>query len=278
MSPTKPFRAVIGAGVALFLSSAVLAQVPPVMSRKAMARVKADGAIGDWSGADTVRDAKSGVEFSFQNDAGKLWILAVVQNAKALESLESTGLTVLAGPAGGKKPARGVLFLVRRISAESYIYWRESQGNFLSDADKEKIREAGPREETFAFAVGARGSTHGPLRFQKESAPPEFGFSGGAGGAVYEFEIPLASPDLLPGALDARPGETIRLIFEWGGAAKKILATKSARVTPPAEQGGLSGVATPAQDFLNNFDSLSRPTRGTRTFAFAVDVKLADKR
>jgi hypothetical protein len=240
MSPSKPFRAVFGAGVALFLSSAVLAQVPRVMSRKAMARVKADGAIGDWSGADTVRDAKSGIEFSFQNDAGKLWILAVVQNAKALESLESTGLTVLAGPAGGKKPARGVLFLVRRISAESYIYWRESQGNFLSDADKEKIREAGPREETFAFAVGARGSTHGPLRFQKESAPPEFGFS--------------------------------------GGAAKKILGTKSARVTPPAEQGGLSGVATPAQDFLNNFDSLSRPTRGTRTFAFAVDVKLADKR
>ncbi len=49
-------------------------------------------------------------------------------------------------------------------------------------------------------------------------------------------------------------------------------------MTPPAEQGGLSGVATPAQDFLNNFDSLSRPFRGTRKFAFAVELKLADAR
>ncbi len=278
MSSAKPFRAVFGAGLALLLSWPALAQVPPVTSRTAAVPVKADGAIGDWSGTDTVRDARSGVEFSFQNDAGKLWILAVVKDAKALESLESTGLTVLAGPAGGKKPARGVLFLVRRISADSYIYWRESQGQFLSDADKDKIREAGPREDTFAFAVGARGSFHGPLRLQKEGAPPEFGFSGGAGGAVYEFEIPLASPDLVPGALDARPGETVRLAFEWGGAARRVLGTKAARQTPPAEQGGLFGVATPAQEFLNSFDSLSRPTRGTRTFAFAVDVKLADKR
>ena len=154
-----------------------------------------------------VLDARSGIEFSFQNDGRKLWILAVVKDPRTLESLESTGMTVLAGPAKGKKPARGVLFLVRRIPAESYIYWRESQGKLLSDAEKEKIRKAGPQDDTFAFAVGARGSTQGPLRNSREGAPPEFGFSGGPGGAVYEFEIPLDPPDLVPGGLGARPGE-----------------------------------------------------------------------
>lgn len=278
MNRRSSFRSLAVVFLCACLAQSAMAQKPAVRSRGAVAAVRADGAIGDWAGAATVLDPRSGIEFSFQNDGRKLWILAVVKDPGTLESLESTGMTVLAGPAKGKKPARGVLFLIRRIPAESYIYWRESQGKLLSDAEKEKIRKAGPQDDTFAFAVGARGSTQGPLRNSREGTPPEFGFSGGPGGAVYEFEIPLDQPDLVPGGLGARPGESLRLAFAWGGAAKKILGTKSARVTPPAEQGGLSGVATPAQDFLNNFDSLSRPFRGTRKFAFAVELKLADAR
>ena len=30
------------------------------------------------------------------------------------------------------------------------------------------------------------------------------------------------------------------------------------------------------QEFLDTFDSLSRPTMGTKKFSFAVDVRLAD--
>ena len=272
------FRSLSTVFLCACLVQSATAQKPAVRSREAAAAVKADGAIGDWSGTAAVLDVRSGVEFSFQNDGKKLWVLAVVKDPKTLESLESTGMTVLAGPAKGKRPARGVLFLVRRIPAESYIYWRESQGKLLSDAEKGKIRKAGPQDDTFAFAVGARGSTQGPLRNSREGAPPEFGFSGGPGGAVYEFEMPLDPPDLVPGGLGARPGDTLLLSFAWGGAARKVLGTKSARVTPPAEQGGLFGVATPAQDFLNNFDALSRPTMGTRKFAFALELKLADTR
>lgn len=266
------------AGLALLVAGTAAAQVPAVSSRRAAAPVKADGAIGDWTGTATVREAKSGVEFSFQNDGDRLWVLAVVKDAKALESLDSTGLTVLAGPPGRKKPVRGVLFLVRALPPESYIYWRESQGRLLSEDDKRVLREGGPREDTFAFAVGARGSVHGPLRRLSDAEPPGFGFSGGPEGAVYEFEIPLASPDLVPGGLGVKAGESLRLTFEWGGAGRRILGTKAARVTPPAEQGGLFGVATPAQEFLNSFDSLSRTRLETRRFSFAVELTLAGAR
>ncbi|MCU0243956.1 MAG: hypothetical protein MUE80_04265 [Acidobacteria bacterium] len=271
-------RSLWTAGLVLLLAGTAVAQIPRASSRRAAGPVRADGAIGDWTGTATVRDAKSGVEFSFQNDGDRLWVLAVVKDAKALESLESTGLTVLAGPAGRKKPVRGVLFLVRALPPESYIYWRESQGRLLSEDDKRAIRGGGPREDTFAFAVGARGSVHGPLRRQRDAEPPGFGFSGGPEGAVYEFEIPLASPDLVPGGLGVRDGESVRLAFEWGGAARKVLGTKAARETPPAEQGGLFGVATPAQEFLNSLDSLSRPRLETRRFSFAVELTLADAR
>lgn len=271
-------RALRAAGLALLVAGTAAAQVPAASSRRAAAPVKADGAIGDWSGTATIRDAKSGVEFSFQNDGDRLWVLAVVKDVKALESLESSGLTVLAGPAGRKKPVRGVLFLVRALPPESYIYWRESQGLFLTEDDKRAIREGGPREDTFAFAVGSRGSVHGPLRRQRDSEPPGFGFSGGPEGAVYEFEIPLAPPDLVPGGLGVRAGDRLRLAFEWGGEARKVLGTKAARETPPAEQGGLFGVATPAQEFLNSLDALSRPRLETRRFFFAVELTLAGAR
>ena len=271
-------RSLWTAGLALLVAGTAAAQVPAVSSRRTAAPVKADGAIGDWTGTATVREAKSGVEFSFQNDGDRLWVLAVVKDAKALESLDSTGLTVLAGPPGRKKPVRGVLFLVRALPPESYIYWRESQGRLLSEDDKRVIREGGPREDTFAFAVGARGSVHGPLRRLSDAEPPGFGFSGGPEGAVYEFEIPLASPDLVPGGLGVKAGESLRLAFEWGGAGRRILGTKAARVTPPAEQGGLFGVATPAQEFLNSFDSLSRTRLETRRFSFAVELTLAGAR
>lgn len=273
-----PRRSAWMAGLTLLLAGTAAAQVPAASSRRAAAPVKADGAVGDWDGAASIRDAKSGVEFSFQNDGERLWILAVVRDAKALESLESSGLTVLAGPPGRRKPGRGVLFLVRALPPESYIYWRESQGRFLTEEDKRIIREGGPREDAFAFAVGARGSVNGPLRRQRDAEPPGFGFSGGPGGAVYEFEIPLASPDLVPGGMGVRAGERVRLVFEWGGAARKVLGTKAARETPPAEKGGLFGVATPAQEFLNSLDALSRPRIETRAFSFAVELTLAGAR
>jgi hypothetical protein len=274
----RPPRCLWTAGLALLLAGPAAAQVPAASSRRAAAAVKADGAVGDWGGAAGIRDAKSGVEFSFQNDGERLWVLAVIKDAKALESLESSGLTVLAGPLGRRKPDRGVLFLVRALPPESYIYWRESQGKFLTEEDKRSIREGGPREDTFAFAVGARGSINGPLRRGSDAEPPGFGFSGGPEGAVYEFEIPLASSDVVPGGIGVRAGDKVRLVFEWGGAARKVLGTKASRETPPAEKGGLFGVATPAQEFLNSLDALSRPRIETRTFSFAVELTLAGAR
>ena len=188
------------------LAQSAMAQKPAVRSRGAAAAVKADGAIGDWAGTATVLDPRSGIEFSFQNDGRKLWILAVVKDPGTLESLESTGMTVLAGPAKGKKPARGVLFLVRRIPAESYIYWRESQGKLLSDAEKEKIREAGPQDDTFAFAVGARGSTQGPLRNQSRGGPAGIRILRRAGRGGLRVRDPARCPRPRP----RRPGRPAR--------------------------------------------------------------------
>lgn len=259
------------------LSLPLLPQVPAAQSNEAAQAVKIDGQTGDWPASKLVLDAGSGTEFAFQNDGRDLYILLVVKKPEARVSLESTGMSVLAR-AGGTKTARGVLFLKRTVPAETYIRWHESQGALMTEGEKTKLRDIVQHDLCLAFAVGARGSTYGPLRRLPESDPPEFGVSEEAAGTIYELKIPLASPDLVPGGLGASPGDNVRISFEWGGAARKILSTKSTRETTPLEKRGeMSGSGgTWAQEFLDTFDSLSRPTMGTKKFSFAVDVRLAE--
>lgn len=125
------------------------------------------------------------------------------------------------------------------------------------------------------FAVGAGGSAHGPLgRIDPENEPPSFASAEGPEGAVYELKVPLAPPDAVPGGLGLPPGGAVRVAFEWGGASRRALGAKAVRNTPRAERGGLDGVATPAQEFLLQFDPLSRPKTGTKKYSFRADVTL----
>jgi hypothetical protein len=261
----------------VFLSLPLLTQVPAVQSNEAPPTVKVDGQTGDWPASKLVLDAKSGTESAFQNDGRHLYILLLLKKPQARVSLESTGITVLAR-AEGTKTVRGVLFLKRAVPAETYIRWHESQGMLMTEEERTKLRDAVQHDLCLAFAVGARGSIYGPLRRLPESDPPEFGVSEEAAGTIYELKIPLPSPDLVPGGLGVSPGDNVRISFEWGGAARKIFSTKSTReATPLEKRADLSGSGrTWAQEFLDTFDSLSRPTMGTKKFSFAVDVRLAE--
>ncbi len=237
-----------------------------------------DGRSADWPSPNLVRDAKSGAAFAFLNDGRDLYILMIVDRPETRASLESSGLSVLAR-VGRSKSARGVLFLKRPVPAETYIRWHESQGVDLTAEEKAKLRDLPEHDLLLTFAIGPTGSTFGPLRRLRDSEPPGFGALEQDGRASYELRIPLASPDLVPGGLGARPGDLLRVTFEWGGAARKIRGAKAIRETPPAEKSDLSGSGeTWAQEFLNAFDSLSRPSLGTKRFKVAIEVGLAEAR
>jgi hypothetical protein len=270
-SASRPLLvAALCAGLALPVSP----QVQSYGSRAASPAVSIDGRSDDWTPLTLIRDARSGAAFAFRNDGRSLFILFIVNDAKVLESLASTGLTILAG-APGRKLERGVLFLKRPVSADAYIGWHESQGTDLTNEEKAKLRAAVQHDLCLAFAVGPKGSTYGPLRRLRDSEPPEFAAAEGPSGTIYEIKIPLAAPDLVAGGVGTAPGEAVRISFEWGGAARKIGGTKAIRETPPSEAGGLFGVATPAQEFLNMFDPMTRPSTNTKKHSVAVDVTLA---
>jgi hypothetical protein len=277
MSTRIGLRSWASAAFCLVFSLPQTGQAPAVQSGAAQAGVKIDGQTGDWSGSSFIFDAKSGAELAFQDNGRDLYVLFILKKPETRAALESTGVTVLARTAGAIK-SRGVLFLKRTVPAETTIRWKESQGEPLTEREKAKLREDRQHDLCFAFAVGESGSIHGPLRRLRESEPPEFAVSEGTAGMIYELRIPLLPPDLVPGGLGAWPGETLRISFEWGGASRKILSPKTTMEASALERkADVSGSgATWAQEFLDMFDSMSRPTRGTKKFAVAVELKLAE--
>jgi hypothetical protein len=264
--------------LAVFISAPMLSEVLTVESRRAAGPVKIDGRGDEWPPASPVVDTRAGAELRFQNDGRNLYILLVVKKLEALKSAEATGMTVFHRPGRGKKPGSGVLFLAKDVPAEDIIRWRESQGALLMDNEKAEIRKSARQPLFLAFAVGAKGSMYGPLvRRQIDTDPPDFVVFRGASEATYEFRIPLASPESVPGGIGAEPGQTIRISFDWGGTVRGSLSTKASREAPSSKSGYLSGTGrTWAQEFLDTFDAMSRPSIGTGKFSFAVDVRLAD--
>jgi hypothetical protein len=271
-------RILILSALAFFISAPVFTEVLSVVSHRALSPIKIDGRGDDWPSASPVLEEKAGVELRFQNDGRNLYVLLVVKKLEALKSAETTGMTIFHRPSRGKKPGSGVLFLAKDVPVEEIIRWRESQGALLTDNEKAEIRKSARQPLFLAFAVGAKGSMYGPLvRRQIDTDPPDFVVSKGAGEATYEFRIPLASPESVPGGIGAEPGQTVRISFDWGGTVSKSLSTKGSREAPSSESGYMSGTGrTWGQEFLDTFDSMSRPSIGTGKYSFAVDVKLAD--
>jgi hypothetical protein len=278
LSRNGSVRILILSALALYTSALVFTEVLSVESRKASSPVKIDGRDDDWLPASPVLESKAGAELRFQNDGRNLYVLLVLKKREALKSAESTGITIFHGALRGKKPGSGVFFLARDVPAEEIIRWRESHGALLMDGEKAEIRKSARQPLFLAFAVGAKGSMYGPIvRRQIDTDPPVFAVFGGEGEATYEFRIPLASSESVPGGIGAEPGQVIRISFDWGGTVSESLSTKGSREAPSSESGYMSGTGrTWGQEFLDTFDSMSRPSIGTGKYSFAVDVKLAD--
>jgi hypothetical protein len=271
-----------GRGLALGLVIAALgagASAATVLAVQSVGRsvpIRLDGKADDWEGVPRVLDRKSGTELAFQNDARTLYVLAVVGDEESRRSLEASGMSIVGRPRSGRKAARGALFVTRELSADGFIVWRESQGAVLTDDDKAEIRKTPRHAVSVAYAVDEAGNSYGPLRKQSDVFPPDFASAPDGGSMIYEFRIPLAAPDTVPGAIGGEPGREVRVSFAWGGASRKSLSTQAGRETPDSRSGYQSGTGrTWGQEFLDTFDSLSRPSLDTKKFAVAVDVKLA---
>jgi hypothetical protein len=246
--------------------------------RWAVTPVQIDGQVNDWPPGGLMNDRKSGADFAFMNDGRNLYGLLLLNSAETRASLEATGLTVLFRPEGSRKPERGVLFLSREVRADTYIAWQESRGAVLTTREKDELRKTARHTLVLAFAIDAKGRTYGPLQPRAGIDSPVFCTSWQGQETFCEFRVPLDSSGLVPGEIDARPGEALRISLEWGGSSQKGPTAKAGNQSQSSSSGYVSGTGrTWAQEFQDMFDPMSHESRGTKSFSFAADVRLAAK-
>jgi len=271
----KTSLAVIVLGLAATVS--LPAVDPPVLSRWAASPAKIDGLPDEWR-EDAVSLEKSvGVEYAFRNDGRNLYILFIFKDPKSLSSIEATGMTLFFSGEGKKQRDFGVRFRRRPVSAEELIATMEKQGAPLTPEKKQEMRAAKMYNLYAAEAVDKKGEVV-PASPSAAADAPAFHAAKQETNIIYEFRVPLVPWDIHPAGVGSGPGGDVKVGFEWGGSAMKVLSTKTSWHSPQSIVSGdvfTGSGETRAQEFLSSFDGMSRPALKTKTYSFWVDVKLA---
>jgi hypothetical protein len=264
----------------LLLPGDVLSEDPIALSRWADSPPKLDGQAGEWGLDSLLHQEKIDLDYGFKNDDRNLYILLVFRNPKSLSAIDSVGMTISGGPEGTKNPNTAVKFVKRILTTDQYISALEDQGVQLTAGEKEGLRNW-PQHFVFAaYAIDKKGNIIPAAAPAADVEPPAFRTRRSQNISTYEFRIPLASREAYPAGIEAEPGKTISVSFEWGGSAQKALSPRTSWSTPwSLVSGGAIGDndETRAQEFLNSFDSMSRPSLETKKFSFRVDVRLAKR-
>ncbi len=251
-----------------------------VQSRWTASPLQVDGQKSEWQGETLQSEKKPGVNYAFKNDGRNLYILLIIDNPKSLQAVEATGMAIYYNPGGTVERVNGTRFLREDIPVESFISLLESQGKVLTDEDKGILRTRYQYPIFEAYAIDQAGQYIPAAGSEPGEEPPVFRVAKSDAGMIYEFRIPLAPRAPHPPGAAAEPGSVIKVGFEWGGSAMKLFSAKGSWQSPQsvASDSLYSGAGeTPAQEFLSNFDRLSRPSLKTKEFSFWVDVKLAPK-
>jgi hypothetical protein len=270
MSKTKKFFLIIISVGVIFAVG--VAKDKLVNSTWCPSPLRIDGTSNDWQGVALTFEKKVQIDYAFMNDADYLYVFFIFKDLQYLSSINQTGMTMYFNVAGKKKKDYGINFIQKRISSQQYIAMLEKQKGPLPDADKNSIL-ANPNYVIFdSNAVNKKAKENTP------EAPAD------AKVAVYriqqdqeknvaiEFAIPLARVAELAPGIGTKPGEQIKVGFEWGGMTE---AMKQARMNRFQSQSERSTAKISEQPAGGTRASTSRGRRSPKKYDFWVDVQLA---
>ncbi len=267
-------------GLALFLAGAALPADRTAESRWTPSPIKVDGQADEWP-ADSLRfERKPDVGYAFENDGRSLFILVVLKNPGSFTAVEATGMAIYYSPDGAKERANGTRFIKEDIPVERFISLLENQGKILTEEDKGFLRTRFQYPVFEAYAIDRDGKYVPASGPPPGGVPPAFSAMKEENVVTYEFRIPLEPRGREPAGPGWNPGKIVKIGFEWGGSAMKVLSTKTSWHSPQSIVSGdvfTGSGETRAQEFLSSFDGMSRPSLKTKTYSFWVDVKIASQ-
>jgi hypothetical protein len=278
MKKTVLCAGLIGIGLVLFISGFSFSNDQKAASQWTASPLKVDGRNDEWGSDNLYSEKKLDVSYAFKNDGRNLYVLFVFRNPKSLNSIEATGMTIYCSAEGVNQKNNSIRFIKASVPVDQFITLLEHQGKVLTEEDKGFLRTRSQYPVFEAYAIDRGGKVIVPAEPQPDVEPPAFCAAKKENIVTYEFRIPLASGAPYLAGIGAEPSKTIKVCFEWGGSAKKVLKAKASWPTPKDLVSGsvyTGADENRAQEFMSSFDAMSSPSLETKQYSFWVDVKLA---
>lgn len=237
--------------------------------------VKIDGFNDDWSGVTLALEKKVKVDYAFKNNAENLYVLFIFKDPKYLSSIGATGMTLWFNFEGKKKKNYGIKFIQKKIPPQALIDRLEKDKGPLPEEEKKRIQANPSYLVNDTEIINKKAKSSPQPSEKKEGKAAAFRFMKQESAMVFEFAIPLKNIADLGSGMEIKPGDKVKVGFEWGGVTKEMKAAIKQR------SAALERSRTSSTDPSDNLASSGRSSvpmgvlSGPKKHDFWIDLQLA---
>lgn len=256
----------------LIITMAGFAREDLVQSKWAAQPVTIDGQGDDWSGVELTTEKKVKVDYAIRNDAENMYVLFIFKDPQYLSTINHTGITMYFNTEGKKDKDEGFHFIQKQVEPDELIAYLKRRGQVLTEQQIQSIKS----KPGYVVFMAERLKKDDEEEFEgvstSEALLPGFKISREDKTFTYEFRVPLVHSETSPEGIGAKPGESLKIGFEWGGMTKE-LAKKIQAGGDISEESRAGGVIDSRRTTGGAPSSASR--RMPKKYDFWCDVKLA---
>jgi len=262
-----------------FISCIGFSETKEILSTWPAAPLKINGSNEEWGKEAIYFEKKIKVNYAFQNDENNLYILFKFSDPTYLSSIEKTGMTIWLDTEKMKKKDYGITFIKKAVPTETLLSLLEQKRGAIPEEDKAQMRKK-PYHFIYYTQVINKNASSSELAENKESPRALFMSASAKEEVVYEFLIPLKSAQDFASNGGIKPGQIIKVGFEWGGLTEEMKMGRIRKIQEMAEKK--SGPdARIEEDYRRErvLDTdFNKPSSTPKKYTLWVDVRLAMKK
>jgi hypothetical protein len=243
-----------------------------VQSQWAVQPVTIDGQDNDWSGVELTSEKKVKVDYAVRNDAENMYVLFIFKDPAYLSTINHTGITMYFNTEGKKKKDEGFHFIQKQVGPEELIAYLKRRGQVLTEQQIQSIKSKPGYVVFMAERLTEDDEETVQAVSTSEAMVPGFKISRKDKTFTFEFRVPLVRSEASPEGIGVKPGESLKIGFEWGGMTKE-LAKKIQAGGDISEESRAGGVIDSRRTIGGAPTSASRNM--PKKYDFWCDVKLA---
>jgi hypothetical protein len=256
----------------LVITTSGFAKEDLVQSVWAAQPLSIDGQSNDWSGVELTTEKKVKVDYAVRNNAENLYVLFIFKDPEYLSTINYTGITLYFNTEGKKKKDEGFHFIRKQASPDELIAYLQTRGQDLSEQQIQSIKSK-PGYVVYMAERLKKDEEEGIKAGQAaEALLPGFKMGRQDKDIIFEFRVPLIQSEISPEGIGAKPGQSLKIGFEWGGMTKEL--AKRIQAGGDISQESRAGEVIDSRRTSGGAPS-SASRRMPKKYDFWCDVKLA---